>query len=255
MWMKRESTSKGWITMHGSSPTASTSFFRMTESREADIVREVLSGYQRVLVSDFCPGYDGVPCRQQKCLVHLIRDINDDLWKAPFDQELEGFALAVRDLLVPIMAAVDPYGLKARHLRKFEKEVEKFYVKHIVDREYTSELVVKYQKRFQRYRDGLFTFLSEDGISWDNNMAERAIRQRAIQRKISGTFFKRVAPQYLLLLGIAQTCRFQGKSFLKFLLSNVKDVDGFRRSQPIKYSSPVGTQPTVATDKGRQPPK
>jgi len=50
-------------------------------------------------------------------------------------------------------------------------------------------------------------------------MAERAIRQLAVQRKISGSFFKRVAPQYLLLLAISQTCRFQGKSFLKFLLS------------------------------------
>lgn len=45
--------------------------FRMTETREADIVREVLDGYQGVLVSDFYPGYDSMPCRQQKCLVHL----------------------------------------------------------------------------------------------------------------------------------------------------------------------------------------
>ena len=36
--------------------------FRMTETREADIVREVLAGYQGVLISDFYPGYDGVPC-------------------------------------------------------------------------------------------------------------------------------------------------------------------------------------------------
>ena len=35
--------------------------FRMTETREADIVREVLAGYQGVLVSDFYPGYDGDP--------------------------------------------------------------------------------------------------------------------------------------------------------------------------------------------------
>jgi hypothetical protein len=70
-------------------------------------------------------------------------------------------------------------------------------------------------------------------------MAERAIRQLAVQRKISGSFFKRVAPQYLLLLAIAQTCRFQGKSFLKFLLSKEKDVDQFRRSRPIRYSAPV----------------
>jgi predicted RecB family nuclease len=214
--------------------------FRMTETRDADIVREVLAGYEGVLVSDFYPGYDGVPCRQQKCWVHLIRDINDDLWAAPFDHELEAFALAVQSLLVPILEAVDRYGLKAWHLRKFEKDVERFYARHVVGRDYSSELAAKYQKRFERYRGSLFTFLTQDGIPWENNMAERAIRQLAVQRKISGSFFKRVAPQYLLLLAISQTCRFQGKSFLKFLLSKEKDVDAFRRTKPIRYSAPVG---------------
>ena len=167
--------------------------FRMTETREADIVREVLAGYQGVLVSDFYPGYDSMPCRQQKCLVHLIRDINDDLWKAPFDKELEAFAVEVQALLVPILVAVDRFGLKAWHLRKFLKDVERFYDKHIIGREYTSEAAETYQKRFDRYRESLFTFLTQDGIPWENNMAERAIRQLAVQRKISGSFFKRSA--------------------------------------------------------------
>lgn len=231
--------------------------FRMTETREAEIVHEVLAGYQGVLVSDFYPGYDSIPCRQQKCLVHLIRDINDDLWKAPFDKQLETFAVEVQALLVPILVDVDRYGLKAWHLRKFLKNVERFYDKNIIGREYTSEPVRTFQKRFDRYRQSLFTFLTQDGIPWENNMAERAIRQLAVQRKISGSFFKRVAPQYLLLLAISQTCRFQGKSFLKFLLSKAKDVDEFRRSRPIKYSSPVVVQPmkpSVATDEGQQLP-
>ncbi|MGH2831452.1 MAG: hypothetical protein ACRDK2_01650, partial [Solirubrobacteraceae bacterium] len=33
---------------------------------------------------------------------------------------------------------------------------------------------------------------------------------------------------YLLLLGLTQTCRFQDKSLLKFLLSGEKDVDAFK---------------------------
>jgi predicted RecB family nuclease len=241
-----------WVFTNGSHVA-----FRMTETREADIVREVLAGYQGVLVSDFYPGYDSVPCRQQKCLVHLIRDLNDDLWKAPFDREFEAFVLEIRTLLVPILETVDRYGLKTWHLRKFEKVIERFYDRHITGTEYASELVVKYQKRFQRYRESLFTFLGQDGIPWNNNMAERAIRQLAVQRKISGTFFKRVAPQYLLLLAISQTCRFQGKSFLKFLLSKTKDVVAFRRSRPIKYSAPVGvrpTEPSVPCNEGNQSP-
>ncbi len=32
---------------------------------------------------------------------------------------------------------------------------------------------------------------------------------------------------YLVLLGIKQACRFQGKSFFKFLLSGETDLDNF----------------------------
>ena len=77
-----------------------------------------------------------------------------------------------------------------------------------------------------------------------------AIRQLAVQRKISGSFFKRVAPQYLLLLAISQTCRFQGKSFLKFLLSKETDLDSFRRTRPIKYSYAVPMREEGSSGRG-----
>ena len=70
-------------------------------------------------------------------------------------------------------------------------------------------------------------------------MAERALRQLAVQRKISGSFYKQVAGHYLVLLAIARTCRFQEKSFLKFLLSKEADLDQFRRTRPVRYSSAV----------------
>ena len=68
----------------------------------------------------------------------------------------------------------------------------------------------------------------------------RAIRYLAIQRKISGTFFKTLAPHYLLLLGIAQTCRFQDKPFLRFLLSGEMDVDAFKAGKRLQVSEAVG---------------
>jgi hypothetical protein len=202
--------------------------FRLTETRESTVVQEFLAGYKGVLISDFYPGYDGVPCRQQKCLVHLIRDINNDLWKNPFDVEFEAFVVAVRDLIVPVVQTVHRYGLKRHHLRKFERDVERFYNRSIDGREYRSESASKFQKRFDRYRDSLFVFLGTDGIPWENNMAERALRQLAVQRKISGSFYEDGALQYLRLLGLAQTCRFQEKSFLRFLLSGERDIDEFK---------------------------
>jgi hypothetical protein len=214
--------------------------FRLTETREATVVQEFLSGYEGVLISDFYPGYDSIKCHQQKCWVHLIRDLNDDLWKSPFNTEFESFIFEVKNLIVPILKTIEKYGSRKWHLNKYKKSIEQFYKKNIVDREYKSEITRKYQKRFKRYKESLFTFLDQDSIPWNNNTAERAIRHLAVQRKISGRFFADLTHKYLLLLGIAQTCKFQGKSFLKFLISEEKDVDKFRMPKRLKISKPVG---------------
>ena len=216
--------------------------FKLTATREATIVHELLEHYQGVLVSDFYPGYDAVPCRQQKCLVHLIRDLNDDLWSNPWNSEFESFVFAVKNLLVPIFEAVETYGLKRRHLHKFHAAIDRFYQQHIVGTTYTSDITIKFQKRLQRYRDTLFTFLHEDGIPWQNNTAERALRHIAVQRKISGSFFEHSTHHFLLLLGLAQTCHFQDKSFLKFLLSKEQNIDTFTSPRRVQISRPVSPQ-------------
>jgi predicted RecB family nuclease len=216
--------------------------FKITETRESTIVHELFSDYKGVLISDFWGGYDSVTCRQQKCLVHLIRDLNNDLWDNPYNREYEAFVSEVKHLLVPIFEAEKKYGLKSRHFRKFRKSIDQFYCKNIDKPLSSCELIATYQKRFQRFKDSLFTFLELDGIPWHNNTAENAIRHLAVQRKISGTFFKKVVNDYLLLLGIAQTCRFQGKSLLKFFLSEVVDLDKFKGAKRIKKSYKVGSQ-------------
>jgi hypothetical protein len=213
--------------------------FRLTETRESNLIQDILNGYGGVLISDFYAGYESCRCRQQKCMVHLIRDLNDDLWKNPYDSEFESFVGAFKDLLIPIMTDVEKYGLRRRHLNKHKRKVKIFYKRAVDGVLYQGEVTQKYQKRFIRNRESLFRFLDEDGIPWNNNMAERASRHLAIQRKISGSFFKKIAVQYLRLLGIAQTCRFQKKSFLNFLISGGKDIDQFKQRKPLKTSKPV----------------
>jgi predicted RecB family nuclease len=213
--------------------------FRLTETREATLIQEILDGFEGVLISDFYSGYDACKCRQQKCLVHLIRDLNDDLWKNPFDTEFEVFVSAFKDVLVLIMADIEKYGMKLWYLKKHKQRVDQFYDDIITGCVFKSEITLKYQKRFHRYKESLFLFLEVDGIPWNNNTAERAIRHLAVQRKISGTFYKQVAPQYLRLLGIAQTVRFQEKSFLEFLLSGKKNVDMFKARKRHKSSKQI----------------
>ena len=135
---------------------------------------------------------------------------------------------------------------KARDLARFLPTVDAFYTRHITEASYKFEVTQRYQKRFERYRASLFTFLSFDGIPWNNNTAERGIRHLAVQRKISSSFFKGAIPNYLLLLGIAQTCRFQEKSFLKFLMSGGLDVDSFRSGKRLHISKPTGLRPPSA---------
>jgi hypothetical protein len=149
----------------------------------------------------------------------------------------------VKDLIVPIIQAIDRWGLKARHLCKFKIQVDRFYETVIEGREYGLDVTKTYQKRFVRYRESLFRFLDVDGIPWNNNTGERAIRHLAVQRKISGRLYRRGAVDYLVPLGIAQTCRFQEKSFLKFLLSKEIDVDRFQSSKRLKISKPINSEP------------
>ena len=212
--------------------------FRISETRESDVVHKLLKNYEGVLISDFYAGYDNVKCRQQKCWVHLIKDINNDLWKNQFDNEFSDFVQKLRDLILPIFETVQKHGLKKRNLHKFQKKIEFFY-RDVVNQQYDSEYTLKYQKRLIRYKEGLFEFINHDNIPWNNNMAERAIRCLAIQRKISGSFYKSLIDDFLLLLSLSQTCRFQEKSFLKFLISKEKDLDKFKKSKSIRSSQKV----------------
>jgi hypothetical protein len=153
--------------------------------------------------------------------------LNDTLWNNPFDLAFENFVAGIRDLLVPIMMDIRKFGLKSYHLRKHSARVVDFYRRVIEKPSSDHELIATYRKRFLRYRDSLFTFLERDNVSWNNNTAERALRHFAVQRKISGAFSSTGANHYLRLLSIAQSCRFQAKSFLGFLLSGITDVDSY----------------------------
>ena len=66
--------------------------YQYMATREGTILEEMLNGFTGVLVSDFYTAYDTPNCPQQKCLIHLMRDINDDLFHNPFDEELKQLA-------------------------------------------------------------------------------------------------------------------------------------------------------------------
>jgi predicted RecB family nuclease len=201
--------------------------FFFKPSREGEFLHELLKGFKGVLVSDFFSAYESIPCEQQKCLIHLIRDLNQDLKTNPYDEEYKELVREFGQLLRSIISTIDRFGLTKLHLNKHVDEVNRFF-KTLAGRSYGSELAESYQSRLTKNQVTLFTFLRHDGVPWNNNNAEHAIRSYANYRNITdGKMTATGLSDYLVLLSIYQTCKYKGVSFLRFLLSQERDIDAF----------------------------
>jgi hypothetical protein len=105
-----------------------------------------------------------------------------------------------------------------------------------------------YRKRLLKYRDKLFTFLDHDGVPWNNNNAEHAVKGFAYYRQVADNRITEVGlNQYLVLLSIYQTCKYKRISFLKFLVSGETDIDVFstghgKRVLPVIELYPEGME-------------
>jgi predicted RecB family nuclease len=199
----------------------------LAESREGEMVQELLKDFNGVLVSDYYAAYDAIECPQQKCLIHLMRDLNDEILNNPFDEEMKSVVTRFAGLLKPIIDTIDKHGLKKHYLNKYLVDVNRFY--GFLDKsDFKSEASLKCKQRFEKNRNKLFTFLRYDGVPWNNNNAEHAIKAFARLRDvISGLSSKKGIDEYLTLLSVAETCEYQGLDFLDFLRSGEKDIQVF----------------------------
>ena len=184
-----------------------------SETREGSTATDFLKEFKGVLVSDFYSAYDSVSCPQQKCLIHLIRDFNDDIHHEPFNKEMKEIAQEFATILKPIVETIDRFGLKERFLRKHKVAVAKFY-DTLIGRKYNTEIAQKAQERLKRNRARLFTFLDYDNVPWNNNNAEHAIKAFAdLRAVIEGPTTERGIRDYLILLSLHQTCVYRGIDF------------------------------------------
>lgn len=189
------------------------------ESRKGDFLKDMLRDFSGVLVSDFFTAYDSLGCAQQKCLLHLMRDFNEDLQRNPYDDEFKEIAHHFAVLLRLIVETIDRFGLKRRHLNKHHKAAMRF-TDNVGSGCYNSEIARKYQKRIRKYGERLFTFLDHDGVPWNNNNAEHALKNFAKFRKLSdGLFTERTVSEACVLLTVLETCDFNNINKLDFILS------------------------------------
>ena len=148
-----------------------------------------------------------------------------------------------------LFETVDKHGLKRCHLQKHKHEVDNFF-NGVSVKLFHSEFAESLRIRLMKNRDKLFTFIDHDGIPWNNNNAENAIKRFAYYRENAGSRLTEAGvTDFLVLLSICETCRYKGISFLRFLLSRERDLDSFsdrkrpRRCPPALQIYPKGFTP------------
>ena len=157
------------------------------DTREGDILQKLLSGFNGVLVSDFYTAYDSFPCPQQKCLIHLMRDLNDTLLDHPYDGEVKEIVTGFAELLKNVVQTIGRHGLKRHFLRKHVVEVERFYRKML-------------------------------RTTWNNNNVEHAIKAFArLRHAIEGLSTPRGIEEHLLcLLSVCRDLQIHGRGLSRF---------------------------------------
>jgi len=122
---------------------------------------------------------------------------------------------------------IDKHGLKTKFLSKHKRNAEAFLA-WIAKREVTSEVAQGYKSRIEKYGERLFTFLDYDGVPWNNNNAENALKNVASRRRLFGTSVSEAGlKDYLVFLSIYQTLRRKGISLLRFFLSGETNLEKF----------------------------
>ena len=87
-------------------------------------------------------------------------------------------------------------------MRKHKKDVADFYTKFLEARSITL-LYAKYAKRLKKYWEECWTFSDHEGVTWNNNNAEAAVKAFAQRRRHSdGTLSEKGMRSFLRLLSL-----------------------------------------------------
>jgi transposase len=138
-----------------------------------------------VLVSDCLSIYDGVACRQHKCIAHHQKEI-----KAQLDQLGPGqdrtYLQAWRSFFRTVCTIWKAWALVGDEERQAARRNLAARRDELLDRPVSQEQDVRIRNRLQKQRERLLLCLDEpESVEPTNNRAERALRPAVIARKVS----------------------------------------------------------------------
>jgi transposase len=155
-------------------------------NRSADVIRAVMGDHEaEVWVSDCLSAQLKAPAKErQLCLSHQIRTVQAVVEQYP----TASWARLVQALF--------RYAIYLYHQRKilpeeiFSKKRQR--IEALFDKLLTRSLdqpkAKRLQRRYLKYRDGVFLFLYRTDVSPTNNISEQRLRPSVIHRKVTGGF-------------------------------------------------------------------
>jgi len=182
--------------------------------------REEFAG---TLVCDFWSAYNAVvSSRKQRCLVHLLRDLDYVETYRKLGQDWEAFAKLLRRLLGDAIRLWKRDGVDEREYASRRQRIAE-RLSSLVERSWEHVEVRRLCKRLRRHQDELFVFLDHDGVSFENNHAERAIRPAVIIRKNSqSNRSDRGAVTQTTLMSVYRTLKQRGCEPLDTLVQSLR---------------------------------
>ncbi|MEO5951350.1 MAG: IS66 family transposase [Chloroflexia bacterium] len=174
-------------------------YYEYDHSRAGAVARRILgSQFKGTLVSDFYGGYNEFPGEHQRCWVHLLRDLHTLKEDHKENEEVLEWAAQVRAMydtahqyLHSMHSEHGPPSQQERevqynHLMDSVRELGSKYSKYSKTKSHAAHPCHTLSKRLLRHQDELFTFVLQEGVSSDNNLAERSVRPVVVMRKVSG---------------------------------------------------------------------
>ena len=192
-------------------------WYTIRNTRSGSVVEDTLGkDYGGTVCSDFYPSFDKLPYRQQKCLIHLLKDMGKARKHGRLlSLQFTRFERRVRRIVQDAVRVHE--RIKDAGIRLWRKKLLEERVLSLCSRRYTDRDCIRMCKLLKKHQKNLFTFLEAKDVHWNNNAAERAIRPSVVVRKNTyGSRSDTGAWNHAVLMTMNETCRMRGVNFLDF---------------------------------------
>ena len=191
----------------------------------AVLERALGKSFAGTLVSDFYVVYDGLDCRKQRCLVHLLRELHDLRAELPWQSVRSFVQPLIRLFQEAIALGKKRAQLSPAAFAAARQELASHLDYLILETHSRHPDCLRIRRRLLRHCDEILTFLDDKQVPADNNGTETDIRSVVAARSDGGVNRSDWgARAFANLKSVIRTCEKSGRSFFTYGMSLVRAV-------------------------------